>query len=310
MGLLGVALAIGGVLMMHGSTKEESPKEKSPYGVLSAEERRVIEQKGTEPAFSGKYDQHFELGVYACRNCGAPLYTSDDKFHSGCGWPAFDEEIPGAVRRQIDADGRRVEILCARCQGHLGHVFTGEKLTVRNTRHCVNSVSMVFESQRQGRISRAVFAGGCFWGVEEMMKRQKGVLSAVSGYTGGFVAAPSYEQVCTGQTGHAEAVQVFYDPRKTDFETLCKYFLEIHNPTQEDGQGPDLGPQYRSGIFYLDPEQKMTAEKLLEVLRGKGYEVVTEVSAFKRFWNAEGYHQDYYQKTGKAPYCHSYQKRF
>ncbi|HQC43395.1 MAG TPA: methionine-R-sulfoxide reductase, partial [Verrucomicrobiota bacterium] len=147
---------------MHGSTKEKSPKEKSPYGVLSAEERRVIEQKGTEPAFSGKYDRHFELGVYACRNCGAPLYTSDDKFHSGCGWPAFDEEIPDAVRRQIDADGRRVEILCARCEGHLGHVFTGEKLTVRNTRHCVNSVSLVFESQKLGRIRRAVFAGGCF----------------------------------------------------------------------------------------------------------------------------------------------------
>jgi peptide methionine sulfoxide reductase msrA/msrB len=136
------------------------------------------------------------------------------------------------------------------------------------------------------------------------------VLSVVSGYTGGSVEAPSYEEVCGGRSGHAEAVQVFYDPRKTDFETLCKYFLEIHNPTQADGQGPDLGPQYRSAIFYLEPEQKKKADKLLEVLISKGYEVVTEVSAFKRFWNAEERHQDYYRKTGKAPYCHSYQKRF
>lgn len=303
MGLL--VVVIGGVLMMQGSTRDQSP-----YGALSAEERRVIEQKGTEPAFSGKYDQHFELGLYACRNCGAPLYTSDDKFRSGCGWPAFDAEIPGALRRQTDADGRRVEILCAHCQAHLGHVFTGEKFTALNTRHCVNSVSLVFEPQRTGRIRRAVFAGGCFWGVEELLRRQPGVLTVVSGYTCGSVEAPSYEEVCGGRSGHAEAVQVFYDPRKTDFETLCKYFLEIHNPTQADGQGPDLGPQYRSAIFYLEPEQKKKADKLLEVLISKGYEVVTEVSAFKRFWNAEERHQDYYRKTGKAPYCHSYQKRF
>ncbi len=154
------------------------------------------------------------------------------------------------------------------------------------------------------------FAGGCFWGVEELFRGQKGVLAAVSGYTGGTVKAPTYRQVCSGRTGHAEAVQVFYDSTKTDYETLCKYFLEIHDPTQKNRQGPDVGSQYRSAIFYLDDGQRKTAETLLEILRKKGYDVQTKVEEFQRFWNAEPYHQDYYEKNGRAPYCHFYKQRF
>ena len=283
---------------------------KSPYGPLDGQEKQVILEQGTERPFTGVYNEHFATGVYACRNCGAPLYRSDDKFRSSCGWPAFDDGIPGAVKRLADPDGRRTEIRCAGCGAHLGHVFEGERLTVKNTRHCVNSISLKFEPQYCGRLQRAVFAGGCIWGVEELMRRVPGVVCATNGYTGGFTVNPTYREVCSGKTGHVEAVEIVFDSSKMDFEKLCRYFLEIHDPTQANGQGPDLGSQYRSVIFYLDEAQKITAEKLLGILRSGNYAVVTKIVPFRKFWNAEAYHQDYYERKGTQPYCHVYRKRF
>ena len=284
----------------------------STWRKLSADEERVIVRKGTEAPFTGKYDNQTEQGVYACRRCGAALYRSEDKFHSECGWPSFDAEIPGAVRHQADADGHRTEILCASCGGHLGHVFTGERLTPRDTRHCVNSVSMDFvsEAELDKHFERAIFAGGCFWGVEYFLQQAKGVIRAVSGYTGGKTENPTYEQVCKGGTGHIESVEVLYDPKQTDFETLARLFFEIHDPTQTDRQGPDIGVQYRSVVFYRDEKQKAAAEKLIKILRDKGYNVVTRVEPAGRFWRAETYHQDYYFVHGKTPYCHRPVKRF
>ena len=228
--LLKISLMVvftGGVIMTGITADTESP-----YGKLSASERYIIWEKGTDLPFSGKYDTEFGRGVYTCRNCGKILYRSDDKFNSGCGWPAFDDAIPEAIRETLDADGKRTEITCANCGAHLGHVFRGEKLTAKNTRHCVNSTSLVFEPEQSKRIRRAVFAGGCFWGVEELFRKERGVLAAVSGYTGGTVDNPTYKQVCSGKTGHAEAVEIYYDPSQTTFETLCKYFLEINDPTE------------------------------------------------------------------------------
>lgn len=283
---------------------------------LTPEEQYVILHKGTERPFSGKYNDFFETGLYTCKQCGAPLYRSEHKFPSHCGWPSFDDEIAGAIRREPDADGRRTEILCAHCGGHLGHVFAGEMLTPKNQRHCVNSLSLDFVSveslaEKSGiHLKRAYFAGGCFWGVEHLLQQVAGVHAVVSGYMGGHVENPSYEQVCSGTTGHLETVEVLYDSEQTDFETLARLFFEIHDPTQEDGQGPDLGPQYASAIFVNDEEERGISEKLIALLENRGLQVVTRVLPGQRFWPAEAFHQDYYQRTGKSPYCHRYQKRF
>lgn len=274
---------------------------------LSAEEKRVILEKGTEAPFSGKYYKHSEAGTYHCRNCNAPLYRSSDKFDSHCGWPSFDDEIKGAVTRVRDRDGVRVEIICSKCDGHLGHVFTGEMFTKKNTRHCVNSVSLDFVPEKR---ARAIFAGGCFWGVEHLLKQKFGVISAISGYTGGKKSNPSYKDVTTGDTGHAEAVEVIFDSNQISYTDLTKFFMEIHDPTQVDRQGPDIGNQYRSEIFYTTDEQKKAAEEVIKILRERGYNVATKITAAKTFYRAEEYHQSYYLKKGGQPYCHSYVKRF
>ncbi len=281
---------------------------------LTQEEKRVIINKGTERPFTGKYEDHKEEGVYICKQCGSPLYNSSDKFDAHCGWPSFDDEIPGAVEKHVDADGVRTEITCSNCGGHLGHVFTGEGFTEKNVRHCVNSISMDFIPADQIKLSDkqevAIFAGGCFWGVEHLFKKTTGVLETEVGYIGGYKANPTYEEVCSHTTGHAEALRVTFDPGLIGFEELAKLFFEIHDPTQVNRQGPDIGDQYRSEIFYTNNSQKRISENLIKILESKGLKVATKLTSATTFWQAERYHQDYYAKTGGTPYCHIYTKRF
>lgn len=160
------------------------------------------------------------------------------------------------------------------------------------------------------KTEHAIFASGCFWGTEYFMQRIPGVISTTVGYTGGHVDNPTYAQVCTKTTGHYEAVLVEYDPSQTDYETVAKMFFETHDPTQENGQGPDIGPQYRSAIFYGNASQKEIAEKLIAQLEDKGLQIATKVLPEAVFWPAEDYHQDYYNHKGDLPYCHGYRKLF
>jgi len=329
---------------------------------LTPEEERVIVHKGTERPFTGKYDKHFEKGVYTCRRCGTELFESSSKFRSECGWPSFDEQIPGRVQWQPDADGMRTEIICNNCGAHLGHVFLGEGYTEKNTRYCVNSISMEFtpaeqrarkaedagqkaedrgqktedggqKTEDRGQKTegsapgvepvrppssdirppapeRAIFASGCFWGTEYYLQRAPGVISTTVGFTGGRTENPTYKQVSTGRTGHAEAVEVLYDPAKISYEQVAKLFFETHDFTQLNRQGPDIGTQYRSSIFYLNDQQKQIAERLVQQLRKMGYAVKTQVVPAGPFCAAEGYHQDYYNRNGQTPYCHVYRPIF
>lgn len=272
---------------------------------LEPEEQSIILHKGTESPYSGKYTSFEGRGVYLCRQCGAPLYRSLDKFSSHCGWPSFDDEIEGQVGTFPDADGKRVEIICQKCQGHLGHVFKGEGFTEKNCRHCVNSLSLIFFSfenlqklvlEKPNQFDSICVGGGCFWGVEKKLSEVPGILATRVGYTGGSLSNPTYEAVCGQQTGHAEAVQVILWLEKLSLEDFYKVFFSIHDPSQLNRQGPDTGDQYRSVIFYRNEGQKQVAQKILSLLEDKGQNIVTTLESLKDFWEAEAYHQCYFKK--------------
>jgi len=257
----------------------------------------IVQNKGTEHPHTGQYNQFDGVGTYLCRQCGLALFRSSHKFLSSCGWPSFDDELADAIKRLPDADGSRTEILCKRCDAHLGHVFLNEGSTTKNLRHCVNSLAIDFISNTDiTDTEEAIFAGGCFWGIQYKLDQLAGVLHTEVGYTHGTTLSPSYAEVCSGSTGHLESVRVIYDPQKINYETLTKTFLEMHDPTQKDRQGPDVGRQYASAIFYFDEQQKIIAEKLLDALGDAGKNIVTILSEVSVFWPAEESHQKYHEK--------------
>ncbi len=307
--ILIIRLAIFSYIIINFSIIQAQDKMK--YNELTEEEKYVIINKGTERPFTGEYTNYKDEGTYICKQCNAELYKSNNKFDSHCGWPSFDDEIDGAVKRVPDADGHRTEIICTNCGGHLGHVFLGEGFTDKNTRHCVNSISLNFiPNESKTEFNKAIYAGGCFWGVQFLFDQTEGVLKTKVGYTGGTTKNPTYQEVCYENTGHAEALEVEFDPSIVSYEELTKLFFEIHDPTQLNKQGPDIGNQYRSEIFYFDDHQKEVAEKLIGILEDKGYDVVTKITKASEFYDAEDYHQEYYEKKNGTPYCHFYTKRF
>ena len=266
---------------------------------LAPEQYQVLRQGRTERPFTGRYNDFWENGLYVCAGCGTPLFRSESKYDHDTGWPSFTAPVDEkniAYKDDFSLLIKRVEVRCAACGAHLGHVFDdGPAPTFLH--YCINSAAMNFlpAEETQGehpgeasgpvrpgpagkdnsgpagmdaaRPETATFAAGCFWGVEDKLGKVPGVLSTVVGYTGGKTASPSYEDVCTGKTGHAEAVQLTYDPAAVSYEQLLGQFFSIHDPTQVNRQGPDRGSQYRSAIFYHDQKQKEAAEKAMAELR-------------------------------------------
>lgn len=282
---------------------------------LTQDEKRVIRDKGTERAFTGEYWNLFKDGMYVCRQCGLPLFDAKAKFEAGCGWPSFDESYPYAVKELLDADGERIEIQCARCGGHLGHVFKGEQLTEKDTRHCANSLSLKFiprqdeTEYRKTKVATVdpqeiVLGGGCFWCIEAAFLRMPGILDAVSGYAGGETENPDYESVVSGTTGHAEVVKIMYDAKTLSLEKVLQTFFLIHDPTTKDRQGNDVGAQYRSVIFYQhEEEEKKIQEYINDLQKQFRNPIVTEVLPLQKFYKAEPYHQRYFEKNPYAGYC-------
>lgn len=278
---------------------------------LTPFENDIVYHKHTELPNTGRYDNYDKAGTYLCRNCGIALFRSKDKFYSGCGWPSFDGEVSDNVKHVPDIDLHRTEILCKRCDAHLGHVFLGENFTTENIRHCVNSASLDFVSDLSvSDTEETILAAGCFWGVEYYLQKLPGVLKTEVGYSGGALNSPTYKDVCASRGNHLEVIRVIYDHNVIDYAQVLKYFFEIHDFTQINGQGPDIGSQYLSAVFYYDNRQKEIALQIIEQLTNRGYKVATTIRPVSTFWVAEDYHQNYYICNNKEPYCHSWQKKF
>jgi peptide methionine sulfoxide reductase msrA/msrB len=290
--------------------------------ILTAEEYRVLRKAGTERAFSGKYNDHYEPGIYVCAACGTPLFASESKYDHGTGWPSFSAPIDKThldYRNDYSLLAKRVEVRCATCGSHLGHVFD-DGPTPTGKHYCINSVALNFrpadsiqqkerreqipsEKQSSKTTETATFAAGCFWGVEDKFLKIQGVLSTRVGYTGGTIKNPTYKLVCSDTTGHAEAIEIVFDPAVVTYTKLLERFFEFHDPTQVNRQGPDVGSQYRSAIFFHSEEQKKAALEMIEKLTGENKfsrPITTQVVQATEFYQAEDYHQKYYQKLRKA----------
>jgi peptide methionine sulfoxide reductase msrA/msrB len=333
--LFPVLLVLGALLSAScAQRKPETPVQADLRSKLTPLQYEVTQNAGTEPSFHNEYWDNHEAGLYVDVVSGEPLFSSQDKFDSGTGWPSFTRPIDesAVVRVEDGTHGmQRVEARSKKAGSHLGHVFddgpapTGE-------RWCINSASLRFvplaELEQQGYAKEralfgaqagapkekdvstretAILAGGCFWGVEEILRKLPGVLDIEAGYTGGALKNPTYEDLHAGTSGHAEAVRVVFDPARLSYGQLLDTFFRLHDPTTKNRQGNDVGTQYRSAIFYSSEAQKKEAQAAVARAAASGRwknPITTEVSAAGEFWPAESYHQDYLQKHPGGYTCH------
>ena len=298
--------------------------------LLTPEQYRIMRENGTEAPFLNDLWNNHKPGIYVDRISGEPLFASIDKFDSGTGWPSFLKPLDkeNIVETSDTSHGMvRTEVRSKRSNSHLGHVFPdGPKPT--GLRYCINSAALRFipveQLEKQGfgkylslfpgttatsasKTQTATFAAGCFWGVEYAFRKVPGVLTTTVGYTGGHTKNPTYEQVCSHTTGHAEAVQVEFDPAKVSYEKLLETFWGMHDPTTPNRQGPDIGDNYRSAVFYNSLEQEIAAKGFKEKLEKSGKfkrPIVTEIVPAKEFYKAEDAHQQHFEKRGMRPQCH------
>lgn len=289
-----------------GSPEPDRVVEKSDkewQALLTPEQYRVMRQHGTEQPFESHSCGKEEEGSYACAACGSLLFEANERFESGTGWPSFSQPLKeNAVAYSVDNSHgmSRVETVCNSCGGHLGHVFP-DGPGPGGLRFCLNGVAL---RKVDTVLAKATFGGGCFWCTEAMFQQLRGVETVVSGYCGGASSDPTYAEVCSGETGHAEVIELSYDAQKISYEELLRVHLGSHDPTTLNRQGADIGTQYRSVVFYRDEDERQTAEQVFADYAEKtGRSPVTELAAFERFYPAEELHQNYYRLNTQAGYC-------
>jgi len=316
------AAAIGAVAAMRWSSGDAAPAGKFEIEKSDEEWRRILtpaqfdilRKHGTERAGTSPLDKEYRPGIYRCAGCDLPLFSSETKFDSHTGWPSFWAPLDGAIATKqegIQYFIPQTEVHCRRCGSHLGHVFKDGPLPTK-LRYCMNGVALKFEPKtsaaKAGATEQATFAAGCFWHVEATFRKIPGVVGVTSGYSGGTKPDPTYQEVCSDKTGHAESVLVDFDPKQVSYEKLLDVFWSEHDPTQVNQQGPDVGTQYRSAIFYHGEAQKAAAiasKERLEKSHHYAKPIVTQILPAGQFYRAEDYHQRYFEKHPEMQLGHA-----